>query len=106
MNGFDSIADYIPLGRENAITAKELQTITGIKLRDITRSIQRERLSGVPICANSDSTNPGYYLANDPKEIQRYIKSLDHREREIRKTREALQKAQNGLRNGLRKHRY
>ena len=77
---------------ENAITADEIKTRTGLKRRDITRSIQRERLAGKPICATNDSHNPGYFLTDDPAELQRYITTLDRRVREIRKTRSAMQK--------------
>lgn len=92
MSKYIHISDYLPTGRENAITADEIKTRTGLKRRDITRSIQRERLAGKPICATNDSHNPGYFLTDDPAELQRYITSLDRRVREIRKTRSAMQK--------------
>jgi hypothetical protein len=61
--------------------------------RDITRQVERERHAGIPICATTNSDNPGYYLPDSPAELERYIKSLDRRLKNVRETREAVQDA-------------
>lgn len=99
MSKYIHISDYLPTGRENAITADEIKNRTGLKRRAVTKSIQRERLAGKPICATNDIHNPGYYLADNPAEVQRYIDSLDRRVREIRKTRSAMQKTKHRMEN-------
>ena len=83
------ILDYLSEGATAAITAAELAQITGWRPRQIRREIQRARLHGAPICS-SCGVNPGYYLTDDPGELQRYIGALSHREKEIAATRTAL----------------
>ncbi len=83
-----SIADYLAEGRDNARTGKEICTLLHITARDLTAAIERERREGQPICA-STGKNPGYYLAENREEMQRYCNSLHHRAGEIYKTRRA-----------------
>lgn len=73
-------------GETNALTAAELARLAGQTPRDVTRSIQRARLAGKPICASG----AGYFLASDAAELARCVRGLDRRLREIRRTREAL----------------
>ena len=73
-------------GEANALTAAELARLAGQTPRDVTRSIQRARLAGKPICASG----AGYFLASDAAELARCVRGLDRRLREIRRTREAL----------------
>lgn len=78
-------------GEKNALTAKELTTIMGCDIRDITAAVERERRQGQPICAASGK-NPGYYLAANANELQNYCNRLHHRAAELYKTRQALLK--------------
>lgn len=82
------IYEILSQGAENARTGKELCHILGITARDLTIAIERERRQGQPICANTGS-NPGYFLAANQEEMQRYCNSLMHRAGEIHKTRRA-----------------
>lgn len=84
-----SISDYLETGAENARTGKELCKELNITARDLTAAIERERRAGKPICASTDAKNPGYYLAADKGEMQRFCNSLFHRAGEIHKTRKA-----------------
>lgn len=79
-------------GAENAQTGKAICNLLNITPRDLTASIERERRAGAPICASTGS-NPGYFLAANQKEMQRYCNSLLHRAGEIHKTRKACIKA-------------
>ena len=75
-------------GKENALTGKEICGILGIKARDLTAAVERERREGKPICASTGS-NPGYFLAANRDEMERYCNALFRRAGEIHKTRRA-----------------
>ena len=81
------VTAYLPIGASNAISGKELAAILGYKT--LSRQIQRERLSGAPICAAVSGDSRGYYLASSPDELSAYLKALDRRLREVRRTRDA-----------------
>ena len=82
------IFEMLSEGAENARTGKEICNLLNITARDLTAAIERERRAGKPICASTGS-NPGYYLAANQDEMQRYCRSLLHRAGEIHKTRNA-----------------
>lgn len=87
------VSSVLLKGEAKAIPGKDLVKILGLKdLRELTRLVERERQAGVPICA-SVSGERGYYLAGDTAELERYIKSLDRRLKNVRGTREAVQDA-------------
>ncbi len=95
-SGGQGIIDYIPYGARNAVTGTELCKLMNCGPRDVTRAIQAARLHGAPICSSNGDV-PGYYLTDDPGELERYIKSLDHRTREMTATREALAVTRDGM---------
>ena len=84
-------------GEENATTAKELCKLLGMKHRELTQQIERERREGQPICASCNSTRPGYYLAQDKEQMQDYCGRLLHRMREIAATMRACKAAGESL---------
>ena len=78
-------------GKENAVPGHELAALLGLgDLRELTRIVERERAAGIPVCATCDSQQPGYYLACEPSELAAYIKSLDRRLYNVRRTRDRL----------------
>lgn len=84
------VADVLLFGAENAVEGSTLAAVLGFKdRRALSKQIERERRSGQPICAAVAGNKRGYYLTDDPDELQRYIKALDRRIRAIRKTRDA-----------------
>lgn len=85
------LVDLIPSGRENAVTGRELASLLGMDCRDVSRTIEKLRADGEPVCATCDSSRPGYFLAEGPEDLERYIASLDRRLRAIRRTRAALE---------------
>lgn len=91
------ISDYLFTGAENAQSGREICRELGISARDLTQAIERERRAGKPICASTDAKNPGYYLAANKGEMQRFCNSLNHRAGEIHKTRRACIKAMESL---------
>lgn len=90
------IAEMLLEGAENAQTGRELCRILRLTPRELTVAIERERRQGKPICAATGST-PGYYLAANQEEMQRYCLSLLHRAGEIHKTRQACIKTLENL---------
>ena len=60
------IETYIPFGRENAITRKELCSLTKLSDRKLREQIEQARREG-HIINNQDGR--GYYRTNDPDEI-------------------------------------
>lgn len=90
------IHELLAEGEENARTAKELKDYLGLKKRQITKQIERERRAGWPICASV--TDPrGYFLAESRETLAAYCHSLKHRHREVGKTLEALEAAIDSL---------
>lgn len=85
------IHEWLFEGPENAQTARQLCELLHIDHRSLTAAIERERRAGLPICASSDTRRPGYFLAQDRETMRRYCDRLDHREREIARTREACE---------------
>lgn len=83
------IYELLAHGRENARTGRELAALLGCNIREVTEQVERERRQGHPICAASGDT-PGYYLAADADELDRYCARLKGRAVELFKTRQAL----------------
>lgn len=79
-------------GKENALSGKMLCRLTGLHPRELTQQIFTERQAGEPICARTDGTHPGYYLAEDRGTMLAYIASLRHRIAETEQTLKACQK--------------
>ena len=86
------VASVLQCGEDNAVPGKYLVGLLDLKDgRELTRRIERERREGAPICATTNCENPGYFLAENPAELEKYIHSLDRRLRHVRATREACQ---------------
>lgn len=85
------VCDILGEGAENALPGKRICDLLGITQRELADAIQRERRNGRPICASS-GRNPGYYLAANQAEMERYCRSLQKRAGEIHKTRRRLLK--------------
>lgn len=85
------IYELLTPGEENAMRGKDICLMLRLKPRDLTSLVERERRQGKPICA-STGKNPGYFLARNKGEMERYCASLRHRAGEIFATRRACQK--------------
>lgn len=70
-----NILDYIPKGKKNAISNRELQTITHLDRRDIQRIIRAVRLKGVVICGFG-GRNGGYFIPETLDEVIVYVRTL------------------------------
>lgn len=72
-----SIADLLPVGKENAISTAELVQITGCSsARELQQYIAQERKAGAVICS---STVGGYFLPANHEEIAEFCKALENR---------------------------
>ena len=81
------VADVLPIGAENAISARTLAEVLGLKgIRAVSRLIELERRAGVPICAATGGEGRGYFLPSSPGELEDYLKQLNHRISQIRRT--------------------
>ena len=89
-----TVSKLLSMGRDGAITGAKLVQLLELKdLRELTQLVEAERRAGIPICATTNSSGPGYYLADGPEELQDYISSLDRRLCNIRQTRQHLEDA-------------
>ena len=85
------IHELLSTGKENALSGKELAQLLDMELRSITENIEKERRQGQPICASYGGEKPGYYLAANKEQLQEFCKALKHREKELSKTRQAME---------------
>lgn len=74
------ISDLLHEGAENGTTLTELVQLTGEDERSIRRRIQTERKAGKLILSDCKS---GYFLPTSTLDIQRFIRSMSRRSREI-----------------------
>lgn len=85
------VADFLPHGAENAVDGQTLAAALGFKsVRELSKRIERERRAGQPICAAVSGEHRGYFVG-DAEELRLYLRSLDRRLREVRRTREACE---------------
>ena len=71
------ILQYIPHGKENAITSKELGKLLGIHERTAREEMKRLVRKGVPIM--SSSHGKGYWLTDDWDEVGAFLKEHENR---------------------------
>ena len=87
-----AVSSLLMTGEADALPARELVALLGVKdCREVSKLVERERRAGVPLCASVSGEDRGYYLASTPAELERYLRSLDRRLKNIRLTREAVQ---------------
>lgn len=72
-----NIVDFIPKGKENAVTREALCIYTGLDDRTVRKLIELARDGGAPILSSSHSV--GYWLSDDIVEIKAFLNETDHR---------------------------
>jgi len=77
-----NILSFIRTGAENGIHLQELINLTGLKNRELRRSIEHFRRSGIVIISDKH----GYYYPKSEAELRSYIKQEQARSRSINKT--------------------
>lgn len=70
------IADLLPTGKANRITAGELMRATGITTkRELTAAVRQERLAG-HLILSTKADRGGYYLPEDAAEVQEFLNTF------------------------------
>ncbi len=86
------VRDSLRYGKDNAIPSKILAEALGFPtVRDLQRAVENERAAGAVILC--DSNGAGYYLSNDPVELQRFTRTLTARAKNTLKAAESAQRA-------------
>ena len=85
------ISELLLPGQENAISRRELMSLSGKPDRELRLMIEAERRRGVPILSNCIS---GYYLPGSQEERDRCVRSLRRRAAEIMETADAIEQAE------------
>ena len=86
MNTIKDLTEFIPTGRANAISMKDLATLLNVDARTVLALVQRAREQGAPICSEWENRG-GYYMPADTYEARRYLRQQKAR---IRSARAAL----------------
>ncbi len=73
------IFDLLPEGQENAVSRKDLATITGLNDRELRREIASERREGALIISSSDTKHNGYFRPANADELRRFVVSMTNR---------------------------
>lgn len=83
------ILEFIPSGRESAISRRRLEKRTGLDDRSNRELIERQRtstdISPAGVILSSSHTG-GYWLSKDPAEIQAFNRELISRIKKLRLT--------------------
>ena len=72
-----AVADYIPEGKENAITRERLCAVTGLPDRKLREEIERARRRGEIIINAQDGA--GYYRSEDIRDIAKQYNTNERR---------------------------
>lgn len=88
------IENFIPQGKENAISRTALCIRTGRCDRENRRFIQEARDRGIPIVAGASG---GYYIADNALEIKRIQNDYRHRAYKMLETARRLNMAQDSF---------
>ena len=86
-----NIEEYIPKGRDNAISRGRLMTVTGYGDRQNRRFIAEARLRGVPIVSNSHGK--GYFIAEKDEDVSLIVSDLKSRIGALQSQIRALERA-------------
>lgn len=70
------IKNFIPLGRENAISCRRLSGLSGLSERDVQKAVLQARAEGYPICSTPSN---GYYMPMSIDEAIAYYRAQKNR---------------------------
>lgn len=87
------LTDYLSVGEDNAITAKDLASLLGWNERDITIHINALRKKGEFICSGAN----GFWLPADDEDIKGFVRQMRSRIVDMEK---AMKPAVDYLKNG------
>lgn len=84
-----SIVNYIPKGKENAVSKYTLSATLGISEREVRRQVEEARNKGLSII--SSSRGKGYYMASDRHDVEILTRELRSRAINLLKTVSAIE---------------
>ncbi len=84
------IIDLIPKGEGSRITSTEIKKLTNVGGVTIRKIVNKSRANFVPIASDSN----GYFIAEQPEELEHTIAQINSRIHKMIKAREGLKKAQ------------
>lgn len=85
------VSDLLQQGAENAISRRDLMSLTGLSDRELRLTIETERRHGTPILSDCIG---GYFLPGNQSELDRCVRSLRRRAKEIEATAAAIEQAE------------
>lgn len=85
-----NIVDYIPIGRENAVSRERLMALTGLSDRKNRELIEQARRHGEIII--NDQTGLGYYRSEDIEDMARQYRQDTARAMSILARRKAIRR--------------
>ena len=77
------ITDYIPRGRDQAVSRQELARRTGLPDRENRKLIEQARAAGEQIVSSSAAR--GYYIADSAWEWEQFVREQERRARTLEK---------------------
>lgn len=84
-----NLLDFLPQGKENHITSRELESRTDLKGTRIRAEVNKLRTEGNPIASDAN----GYYIATTPEELTATIRNLESRRNAMNRAIEGLTEA-------------
>lgn len=85
-----NILDYIPTGKDNAVTRAQLCSFTGLSDRAVRKLIEIARIEGAVIINKQDGA--GYFISEDAEDIRRQITTNHHRAMSILRQQKLLRR--------------
>lgn len=76
------VVSYLPSGKENSLTARELEPFTGLTQKDLSAVARRALDAGFPVLA----CQHGFYIATCDSEVTEYKRREELRDLEHSKT--------------------
>ena len=76
------LTDYLSVGEQNAITAKDLARLLGWNERDVTITINALRKQGELICS---STQSGFWLPADDRDVEQFVRQMQGRIKDMQR---------------------
>lgn len=71
-----NVYPVLNVGKQNALTAKEIANLLGIDERAVTRQIRKEREQGYLICSSKD-LNGGFFLPENKAEAEEFVRRIE-----------------------------
>lgn len=80
------LAEYIPKGKTNAMTGRELSQMLQVSNRQIRAEIEKLRRDGLVICSSSRGEKKGYYIPENEHEKEEFLNQYESYIKQMRRT--------------------